>query len=492
MLVVFACLTLGASTHHTKTYAATRDVSVGIAADQGPVHFAIEAQKLGGLNHATVYGTLGQDTLAYANFPRTFNIILVLRVPHQGSGGNLARIAAGAYDAQLKAFARKVKRDGRPITLRVLPEFNGHWYSWGVYKDGNTPEQFVAAWRRIVGIIRAETLLVKFDLNYNRKSSKVWNTSDFRALYPGDEWVDIVSVSSYNRCGTAQSHTTAKSFAEEFRSAYDTLVGIVGSQMPLAIAETATTSLCGVKREDWYRALFASLEATFTRVTNVTFFFVTKAPGTASNDVEVHWELETREEVIQFNGLLRAFRERLGIAIPTDVVPGERIAPPVVKHRQRGEAVTPPLDIPKEALDFSAPWTLWGKVERVEGDTFNPEINPVTGHPFGTIGTRFRFRATQGFMWTDPGSGLMVGPKFGLDGVLSDNQNRWWDNALGADARLQVCGKAKGNNIDWGRLCAFGQVRHQRYLGPVPDRLREGDTSVSIGIELGIGGDWAK
>ena len=66
----------------------------------------------------------------------------------------LARIAAGAYDAYISEWAVALRLVGSPVYLRPMHEFNGDWYPWSGAVNGNTPEQFVQAWRRIVDIFR--------------------------------------------------------------------------------------------------------------------------------------------------------------------------------------------------------------------------------------------------------------------------------------------------------------------------------------------------
>ncbi|MEN9413048.1 MAG: hypothetical protein RLZZ342_135, partial [Candidatus Parcubacteria bacterium] len=416
-LVFMAVLALLMGT--SVTHAEDRKVSVGMAASDGAVDFTFKSARLGGFEHATVYTTLGKDKLEYVKFPKEFGIILVLRIPHEGQGGNLAKIKDGFYDDQLHELVQKINADGRPITLRVLPEFNGHWYSWSVYNKENNPADFVLAWKHVVEVVRAATKLVRFDLNYNRFSSHGGRTNDFASLYPGDAWVDQVSISSYNRCGIVQGNDSPHSFAEEFAPAYEALVGIVGESMPIVVAETSTTSLCGVDKKEWFVDLFDSIETRFTRVSNITFFFTPKQPGTASNDIVVHWDLENAAEVAMFRNILADFRKRMRITPPK---------PPVgqLLKKTDGTAVNETV-IPKKSA-VRMPWSIWGRIEAPIKDAANPEFNPTTGDPFDTMGLRLRFRATQGIMWDIPDSfGLSYGFEGSVAGVASTNPDRWWE-----------------------------------------------------------------
>src|SRR6266567_1278360 len=69
-------------------------------------------------------------------------------------GVSLQSIAAGRHDRYLKTYADQVRSYGYPVTLSFAAEMNGDWYAWGA---GHTsPRVFVAAWRHMVDVFRAE------------------------------------------------------------------------------------------------------------------------------------------------------------------------------------------------------------------------------------------------------------------------------------------------------------------------------------------------
>lgn len=69
-------------------------------------------------------------------------------------GIHLSAIAAGKYDAYLKAYARAVRSFGQPVLLAFCHEMNADWYSWG-YRH-TKPAVFVAAWQHITRVFAAE------------------------------------------------------------------------------------------------------------------------------------------------------------------------------------------------------------------------------------------------------------------------------------------------------------------------------------------------
>ena len=110
----------------------------------------------------------------------------------------LPQIAAGYYDDYLRASAEAAAKWGGPILVRFAPEMNGDFYPWGLGANGNTPSDFIGAWRRVVTVFRE----VGAD-----NVEWVWAPNNgplghFRALYPGDQWVDWLGLSAFNHGGS--------------------------------------------------------------------------------------------------------------------------------------------------------------------------------------------------------------------------------------------------------------------------------------------------
>jgi hypothetical protein len=75
-------------------------------------------------------------------------------VQMQPNGVTLASIAAGGSDGYLRSYADAVVAFGHPVILSFGHEMNGTWYSWGY--GHASPATFVAAWRHVVQVFRAE------------------------------------------------------------------------------------------------------------------------------------------------------------------------------------------------------------------------------------------------------------------------------------------------------------------------------------------------
>ena len=113
--------------------------------------------------------------------------------PELQQGFLLREIAAGAHDAYIADIADEVSEWDGPVFIRFSQEMNGTWYPWG--KHQNSPDEFVAAWRRIHDI---------FARGGAGHVTWVWNASEknhpesLGLWYPGDDVVDWIAVDGYN------------------------------------------------------------------------------------------------------------------------------------------------------------------------------------------------------------------------------------------------------------------------------------------------------
>lgn len=111
----------------------------------------------------------------------------------------LAGTAAGNDDAYITARANELKNYAGPVYLRLNWEMNGDWYPWASYtadtpKAGNTPADYIAAWRRTYGIVKAIAPNASFVWCphlwvYHTQTPDLW--------YPGDAYVDWNAVTVY-------------------------------------------------------------------------------------------------------------------------------------------------------------------------------------------------------------------------------------------------------------------------------------------------------
>jgi hypothetical protein len=162
------------------------------------------------------------------------------------SNVSLASIAAGVADSYLRSYAEAVAAFGFPVILSFGHEMNGNWYSWG---DGHTaPATFVAAWRHIVQVFRAEKAAnVTWLWAVNSVDGA---SSDLSQWWPGASYVNWTGIDGYFFQSTDTFDSLFGSTIADIRTFSDA---------PMMIAETAvgTTS----NRNSQINALFAGVSA---------------------------------------------------------------------------------------------------------------------------------------------------------------------------------------------------------------------------------------
>lgn len=235
---------------------------------------------------------------------------VVLNLEFFEGEANLSNIVNGDYDAILDAFITEIDNDGRGnrISIRPLHEFNGNWYNWGVLyevdKKGATMAQaitnFKAAWIYLIEKFKDPASGVpglKFQLNYNFNTPSGYAPTTFEDFYPGDDYVDIVVVTCYNRSGTGSNPGSEpwKKFFENFENPYRQITSF--TDLPIGIAETSSTSYNGNK-EQWYIDAWTSMAFEYPRVKEINWFFENKDFASEPNTRD--WDLNTEAQKATF------------------------------------------------------------------------------------------------------------------------------------------------------------------------------------------------
>jgi beta-mannanase len=178
---------------------------------------------------------------------------------------DLSTIASGRYDTFIRAWASSARADGRNLYVRLMHEMNGGWYPWGRAVDGNTPAQYVTAFRHVVDIFRQEGAdNVQFVWCVASGSSGKHVQTSVSDYFPGNAYVSWVAMDGYNR-----SVAHPLSFEQIFSTTYSTLTSI--SDRPIMIAETGSVQYPG--KSQWITTGFlTTLPTAFPRVKAVDYF----------------------------------------------------------------------------------------------------------------------------------------------------------------------------------------------------------------------------
>lgn len=199
-------------------------------------------------------------------------------------GFSLASISSGTYDSYLRTYARDAKAFGKTVWLRPLHEMNGNWYPWCGTVNGNSPGDFVDAWRHVRGIfIQEGATNVKFVWAPNNDSVPNTSANAIEAYWPGDDHVDYVALDGYN-FGSGSSWARWRSFSDVFGASYATVTRL--SNKPLVITETGCSAQGGDKAA-WIAEMFRALPTRFPRIEGIVWFNV---------DKERDWRIESSPE----------------------------------------------------------------------------------------------------------------------------------------------------------------------------------------------------
>jgi autotransporter-associated beta strand protein len=181
-----------------------------LAKQQTITNFVSQAQKDISIINMFVSWTSGSSTNGTAAFSTTAmdfirnhgSIPLFTWQPENSSlevsqSFTLANITNGIYDSYITTWAVAAKNWGHPFFLRFAHEMNGNWYPWCSGVNGNTSGQYVQAWRHMHDIF---TSVGATNVTW------VWCVNvvsglptPINQLYPGDNYVDWISLDGYNR-----------------------------------------------------------------------------------------------------------------------------------------------------------------------------------------------------------------------------------------------------------------------------------------------------
>jgi hypothetical protein len=143
---------------------------------------------------------------AFSGFSEPLPVMSLAAIERNGSTplldwgcGNLAEINAGTDDKMIDTYAKGVRAFGRPLFLRWYWEMNigsERHKKCGAFGEGPA---FVAAWRRIRTIFKADGAT---------NAAFVWCPSghgDVTPYYPGDAYVDWVGADKFDHRGHGEA-----------------------------------------------------------------------------------------------------------------------------------------------------------------------------------------------------------------------------------------------------------------------------------------------
>ena len=193
---------------------------------------------------------------------------------------HLSDINAGTWDAYIADWGKAAAAFGRPLFVRWGHEFNGDWYPWSIAKNGQDPNNYVKAYRRVHDLVvasGAKNVVWVWCPNAGTVPAQDWN--DPLAAYPGDEYVDWIALDGYDFEGNA-------TFADIFVKIYSEVIGKFDK--PIYIGEFAT-GRTGAEKAAWLAEMDTALKTQFPGIKGLVYFSVKK---------EREWRLDDSGEAL--------------------------------------------------------------------------------------------------------------------------------------------------------------------------------------------------
>jgi hypothetical protein len=199
----------------------------------------------------------------------------------------LQDIIAGKHDKYIDSWAQASQAFGSEIWIRWGHEFNGNWYPWSIVNNGQNAKTYIAAYRHVRDrFTRAGAFNVRWIWCLNAESVPNVGWNDPVRAYPGDAYVDMISIDGYN-FGTALPSSRWLSFGEVFAIPYDKVTRKFPNK-PVMIGEVGCASVGGDK-EAWIRDMDKQLRGPFRKIQGVVWFEAAK---------EADWRMVSSPDVI--------------------------------------------------------------------------------------------------------------------------------------------------------------------------------------------------
>ncbi|OGO87015.1 MAG: hypothetical protein A2Y15_07550 [Clostridiales bacterium GWF2_36_10] len=167
---------------------------------------------------------------------------------------NTFGILDGKFDNSIKKWAKGLKEFGHPVLLRCSNEMNTTWCKYSGVQLMCDPDVYVRLWRHVYDIFKEEGvqnaiwIFNPFDNDFPPVN---WN--DMIAYYPGDEYVQMIGLTSYSS-GDYYQYEDFRTF----KQCYEPLVAKnrkYFSEFPWVIGEFGCSSVGGDK-EQWIKDMF--------------------------------------------------------------------------------------------------------------------------------------------------------------------------------------------------------------------------------------------
>ena len=179
----------------------------------------------------------------------------------------LARILDGAYDEDIRQYARELAAWGHPVGMRFAHEMNGYWYPWAESVNGNRTGEYVEVWRHVHGIFAeegADEVVWIWSPNVDYPGA-----TPLEGLYPGDDYVDWAGLVGFFGHGDVAPEEPP-TFEEVYGETLEQIRAL--TDKPILLTEVGATEVGGHKAQ-WISEFFDAVEGCDDLVGFVWFEF---------------------------------------------------------------------------------------------------------------------------------------------------------------------------------------------------------------------------
>jgi hypothetical protein len=183
---------------------------------------------------------------------------------------SLAAFARGDHDAKARSWARLLKAHGGPVLMRWGHEMNNGAYAWNIRANGQTPQQFIDAWKHLRSVFAAEGAT---NVQWVFCPILNWDGAhSFKEAYPGDANVEWAGLDVYNAGGVGHPNNIWESFTHAMDGAYRDMVSV--SNRPLILAEVASNEWGddGTRKADWIRSMLGNEAKGYSHLKALVWF----------------------------------------------------------------------------------------------------------------------------------------------------------------------------------------------------------------------------
>ena len=153
--------------------------------------------------------------------------------------------------------------------LRFMHEMNGTWYPWAITTNGNTEATYIAAWRHVHDLFaEAGASNVSWVWTINSFAGLDDPHRDLSRFYPGDDYVDWVSVTGFN-WGDSLGFDAWRSVDEIFRGSYNELTRL---GKPIMVSEIGTVAGGNGDPAEWIRRAISRFAEAYPEIKAVVWF----------------------------------------------------------------------------------------------------------------------------------------------------------------------------------------------------------------------------